>query len=274
MTAQNRSRAGFACSVALLFLGSVGCASTSTRSDRATVRDVVAKHGGLQFDARDPGSEPRHTATQETRRLLARPLSADDAVRIAFLENRDLRAQLADLGVARADLVRLTTLPNPEGHAAVRMSRDPNQDPQWDFGVAMNLTRLILVGKADSVGTNRLEAARMRTAGAALTLAYRVRLAYYALQAAQGKLALLRANVDAARASVETATELHRVGNLPALDLSQQEAAFAERAWNFRRRKPAWSAHEMLGILLGVPNGDDLDRRSEPVGPGRQRAFT
>src|SRR5262245_39005093 len=39
---------------------------------------------------------------EEVDRLLARPLSADDAVKVALFNNPDLQANFEDLGVARA----------------------------------------------------------------------------------------------------------------------------------------------------------------------------
>ena len=65
----------------------------------------VAWHGVESHPARD---------ADETKALLAGPLTADRAVRLAVLHNHDLQASFEELGIARARLVRAVALPNPE----------------------------------------------------------------------------------------------------------------------------------------------------------------
>ena len=57
--------------------------------------------------------EDAQTAAAEVRQLLARPLTADDAVQIALLNNRGLQAAYAELGIAEADVVQAGRLRQP-----------------------------------------------------------------------------------------------------------------------------------------------------------------
>src|SRR5262245_38419985 len=50
---------------------------------------------------------------QEIRALLRRPLTADRAVRIALLNNRDLQARFEEIGIAQANLIEAGLISNP-----------------------------------------------------------------------------------------------------------------------------------------------------------------
>ncbi len=63
--------------------------------------------------------ENRSAVARRTQELLSRPLSMDDAVQIALLNNRGLQASYSDLGIAEADLVQAGRLPNPASPSAV-----------------------------------------------------------------------------------------------------------------------------------------------------------
>ncbi|MCX7272920.1 MAG: hypothetical protein NTV19_06960 [Burkholderiales bacterium] len=66
----------------LVLLAASGCASLAPGSGFAPVEQIAGELAGL----------------------LARPLSADDAVQIALLNNRGLQAAFFDLDIAQADL--------------------------------------------------------------------------------------------------------------------------------------------------------------------------
>jgi hypothetical protein len=54
--------------------------------------------------------------------LLSRPLGAEEAVQIALLNNAGLQASFQELGLAEADLVQASRLPNP-GFSMLRARR-------------------------------------------------------------------------------------------------------------------------------------------------------
>jgi len=55
--------------------------------------------------------EDREAVAKRTQELLSKPLSMDDAVQIALLNNRGLQASYGELGVSEADLVQAGRLP-------------------------------------------------------------------------------------------------------------------------------------------------------------------
>ena len=106
-------------SLGFLFLS--GCASMALNAGFQDVR-ATSKSG---IRSRYFGTmEPNWTRKQQEklRSLLKGKLTADDAVQIALLNNRDLQAVYSDLGVAQADLVQAGLLSNPIFDAAVHVS--------------------------------------------------------------------------------------------------------------------------------------------------------
>ena len=88
---------------ALFFLS--GCTSVSLNGGFPEVGALVEERSGLKLYWNN-GTDLDKEAAAKLDSLLKRKLTVDDAVQIALLNNRDLQAVYADLGVAQADLVR------------------------------------------------------------------------------------------------------------------------------------------------------------------------
>ena len=58
-------------------------------------------------------AQERAKSDAQVAELLPQPLSAEDAVQIALLNNRALQAAFDELGISEADLVQAGRLPNP-----------------------------------------------------------------------------------------------------------------------------------------------------------------
>jgi outer membrane protein TolC len=206
-------------SILLVAVALGGCISTSVREDVQSVRELaqaiaIADVAGPVDDA----------APSDVREILAQPLDADAAVRIALVNNRELRARLRELGVARARVLQAGFLPNPlvEGEIS----------PERQTGVALrvewNVAGLLLAPlRADAAGAD-LDVARFETAGAVIEAGYQVRAAFYGLLAAEETLAVAQRQLDALAAARDASRALAEAGNLRALDVAAREAAFEE----------------------------------------------
>ena len=236
-------------------LGSAACASHSTRSDLSAVRELVKERSRLPLE---PAAAPERDADElnaDVQKLLAQPLTLDNAMRIALLNNRELRADLLGLGVARGQLVQANLFPNVEFDVAVRFPRHGgDHHPRvYDLGAALDLTDLILRGPRTDVAQAELDAARVRAAGAVLDLGYRVRLAYYDVQASAQQLELMRTAMQALGASFDTARELQRAGNVSELDVANEQSAYeSARVSVAEAEADSTDARERLNVLLGV----------------------
>ena len=100
----------------VLFLS--GCASAALDAGFDDVKTTVQERNGVAISWNNATELDRQAADQ-LGSLLNRPLTADDAVQIALLNNRDLQATYSDLGVAQADLVQAGLFSNPIFDAAV-----------------------------------------------------------------------------------------------------------------------------------------------------------
>jgi outer membrane protein, heavy metal efflux system len=108
-------RAGSLCALLLLLSG---CATLDQRAGFSDVSTAVEERSGKRV-VWNLGGELDAEAVQEVRRLLAGPLTADGAIQVALLNNRELQAMYAELGVAQADLVEAGLLANPVFDGAV-----------------------------------------------------------------------------------------------------------------------------------------------------------
>lgn len=197
------------------------CVSSSIRDDVRHVRELAAVE---QLPAvADQRVDP--VAAREAERLLGEPLDAEAAVRVALLENRELRARLREIGVARGELMQAGLLPNPRAELEFL----PERNSRIELRVEYDLTRAVLAPLAARAVAPALEAARTRAAAAVVSLAYRVREGFYRLQAAEQRLGVRQRELDALAARHEAARALVAAGNVAELDVATEEAAY-ERA--------------------------------------------
>jgi outer membrane protein, heavy metal efflux system len=251
MSTSMRTELRVACVLSLVSSLS-GCVTSSTQSDRAAVSDVLRERAYPKYT--DPRSHKDEDVERDVSALLEQELSLDNAVRVALMNNPQLRAELADLGIARGQLVQANLFPTVGFDFAVLFPRgDSNHPNSWDVGAGIDLTSLILRGPRTDVARAELEAARIRAAGAALDLAYRVRLAYYEVQAAEQQLELFRTAMQAFGASYDAARELRRVGNAIELDVATEQTAYeGARIAVAEAEADVIDARERLNIQLGL----------------------
>ncbi|HEU4582445.1 MAG TPA: TolC family protein [Polyangiaceae bacterium] len=264
-------------------LFALGCVAHDTASDRAAVRSLVREHSVPELAPAPsapltPGGTPAATPQaapvaagesdpqRELERLGTEPLTLDSAVRIALWNNRELRAQLLALGVARGQLVQASVLPNLDFEAELLLPTERSGNRKWSLGAGFSLSDLILRGGRKGVAEEELSSARIEAAGATLDLAYQVRLAYYDFQAASQELTLLRTAHDAYAASVEAAQALHDAGNVTDLDLSTQQSAEQGAQLQLEQAEAdAVDLRERLNVLLGLFGRDTGWRIQGPL---------
>jgi len=246
---------------ASLLLG--GCLSTSIAGDMADVRartnvPVLADVADLTVDA---------DSDDDARDLLAEPLDVDAAVRVALLNNRALRAQLRELGVARGRLIQARQVANPIFEAESL----PERNTAFELRVEYDLTSLVLAPLRAKAAAADLQAARLDVAGDVVQLGYEVRSAFYTLQGAEQRLAIAQRALDAFAASRDAAAALLEAGSISALDASSQIAAFEKaRVTVARLELEVADLRERLQRLLGL-HGQDTEwtiRGELPPVPG------
>lgn len=220
MATTRRSRSRARMYAVSMLLVTASCAPSlrshvSSVGSLAQVRELPAlREGKVDLETRG-----------DVRKLLAEPLDADQAVRIALLNNRELRAQLRELGIVAGQVTQAGLIANP----TFEIELLPERDSDIELRVEYDITSLIMAPLRRQAEQHDMEAARFEAAGSVIQLGYDVRTRFYALQASTQRLALARGSLDALAASRDTAAALLDAGNVAPLDASSQIAAF-ERA--------------------------------------------
>lgn len=226
-----------------------GCASFSPDGGFAAVEQTAKDRLGkdLVWSRSDADQD---TIDKRVAELLAKPLTVDDAVQLALLNNRGLQASFQDLGITEAEVVQAGRLPNP-GFSFGRFKR--GDEVEVERGLHVNLARLIVMPFIGQVEARRFEQTKGMVATSVLALAAETRKAYYNAVAAEETVRYMRQVKQAADASAELARRMEQVGNFNKLQRAREQGFYADAALNLARAEQAQrSTRERLTRLLGV----------------------
>lgn len=233
-----------------------GCAQLSPDGGFGQVEQTSHQRLG-QTPAWNRTPEQAQASSERVRQLLQDPsggalrlASADDAVQIALINNPDLQADFAALGVAEADLVQAGRLPNPGFSFARTHAGD---DIKIERSLSLGLMRLITLPAASRLEQRRFEQVRLSLAARVLAMAAQTRQAYYQAVAAQQGLQYQEQVADAAGAAHELAAQMTRLGNLSQLDGAREQFFYGQAQASLQQaRRQAAQHKETLARLLGL----------------------
>jgi len=234
---------------AILSLLLAGCASFSPDGGLAPLQQAAQERLGKDLHwARDAGEPAPITARVQA--LLAQPLSADAAVQIALLNNRGLQASFQQLGIAEAELVQASRLPNPRWSIG-RLRRGDEREIERSLG--FDLAHLITLPWRRPLEARRFAAVQQQVALTMFSLASDTRKAYYAAVAAQQSQRYLGDVKDAAQAGAELARRMAEAGNWSALQQAREQGFQAEATLNLARaQRVQLASRERLIRLMGL----------------------
>jgi len=234
--------------IALAALLLTGCAAFSPDGGLDTVSAITGERVGapVRLQQSDADTDATQAAVAQ---MLAVPLSAESAVRIALMNNRGLQASLAELGVAEADRVQAGRLRNP-GFSFSRLS---GADLEIDRGLIFDLAGLLTLPVRSGIEGRRFEQAKLQAASDALKLAADTRRAYFnAVAAAQTRQYMEQVKISA-EAGAELAQRMVRSGNFSQLDAAREQAFYADATTQLAHATQRVSAtREQLTRLLGL----------------------
>lgn len=245
---QAHQKAGFYFTLLVLV---AGCATVNQRAGFSEVGASVQER--IRMDVVwNRGTELDVQAAQKVRSLLEGKLTADGAVQVALLSNRDLQAIYSELGVAQADLVQAGLLKNPIFGSAIRfpLSGGP---AELTFSAAMDFLDIFYTPLRKRVAGARFEDAKLHVSGAVLDFAAQVQIAFYRHQANEQMLDMWQTIAQALSASLEAARRLHEAGNIKDLDLARERAQAEEAKVQLRFAETAVrESRERLNALMGL----------------------
>jgi cobalt-zinc-cadmium efflux system outer membrane protein len=213
------------------------------------VHTQASERLGITAQARPASPE----AANEVAQLLAAPLTADSATRIALLNSATFQAALEELGARAGELAQATTPENPEIDLELLYPREGDEAPHVELQVVQSLTSLLAIPWRRGIAKADLAAGRSRAVAAAVDLATEARIAFYHALAASQILSLQRAIAEAAGLSVDFATRLHEAGNITDLALAQEQALLEQARLDLADAELAVKeSRERLNATLGL----------------------
>ena len=242
---------------ALACLALAGCASFShdggfDEVERLTEERIGVSPTYLRTDEQNEASRERVAA------LLAEPLSAENAVRIALLNNRDLQASYAALGIAESDLVRAGRMANPS-FGFGRLSG--NGTVEIERAVMFDVLGLLTMPLTRRVEQSRFEQAQLRAAYDTVGIAARARKAFFEAVAAQQLVGYYGRVRQAAQASNELARRMVLAGNYSRLAQMREQSFYSDATVQLARAQhQAVATRERLVRALGL-SGEQLEFR-------------
>jgi outer membrane protein TolC len=240
---------------ALASFALVGCASFSQDGGFSAVEQLTQERLG-QTPTYQRTSEQADAAGARVAELLKQPLTADSAVEIALLNNKDLQAGYAELGIAESDLVRVGRLSNPlfsigrlSGGGAVEIDR----------AVLFDVLGLLTMPLARQVEQRRFEQAQLQAAYETVGTAGEARKAFFEAVTAQQLVGYFGQVKEAADASNELAKRMAAAGNFNKLSQMREQAFYADATMQLARaRHQAIAVRERLTRVLAL-SGEQLE---------------
>ena len=195
-------------------------------------------------------SEEKAKIDRQVAQLLLQPLSVDDAVQIALLNNGALQASCQQLGISEADLVQSGRLPNPRftmRHASAAGEYDIEET------LSLNVLALLTIPYAHEIEKHRFAEAQGAAVVSIVGLADRTREAYLTALAAGESARYLDQVKSAAEAGAELARRMRAAGNWNRLDEARERGFYLDAVSGSARAQLAQRiARENLSELLGV----------------------
>jgi outer membrane protein TolC len=226
---------------AVCLLVAVSACTPSMHELRSPVDADLARRLG-------PGLDPR--AKVDLDQLLAAPLDAHAAIKIAIANSARLAAVFDELGIAGGGLGAALGLGPTEIHGAIRWG---GEHREYELDVVQNVLGLIIGARRRAAGHAEVDAARAMATAETLRLAARVEIAWTDLVAAQQAVELRRTAFEAADAAATLRERMHSAGNTS--DLAQardRDAREQARIDVARAEAMIETRREALNALLGL----------------------
>ncbi len=247
--------------IAALLLALAGCASFTPDGGFSSIEQATKERIGKDLKwARGTTNTNSNTGqdaiTERVRDLLKNPLSADDAVQIALLNNRGLQASFYDLGISEADLVEAGRLSNP--HFSLRRA-NAGDEYTIEQTLTINLLSWLTIPLKTEMEKRRFEQTQRMVSMEVLRLAAETRKAYILAVSAEENVRYMNKVKTVAESSAELARRMASVGNFNKLSQAREQGFYADAALNHARAtQNQVGARERLIRLLGL-SGEDIN---------------
>jgi len=243
-------RCAFLLFISLAALGIGGCAGFSKDGGFDAVADAARLR--LASDIEWPRtSQERAKADAQVATLLGHPLTAEDAVQIALLNNRMLQGAFEELGISEADLVQAGRLPNPRfdlRHASAAGQYDVEET------LSFNVLSLLTIPYARGIERQRFAQTQRVTVLRVARLARDTREAYYAAVAARESSDYQLKVRAAAETGATLAQRMVTAGNWNRSEQAREQNIYIDAVQGLTHARLAEeAAREQLIAAMGLP---------------------
>jgi cobalt-zinc-cadmium efflux system outer membrane protein len=240
-----------------------GCASVDPQTAFQSVQNDVSTQTGQRVVWNQGGADDQK-AEAAVREILSQRLSANNAVRIALLNNPDLQASFEEMGVSQADLVQAGLLHNPTLMASWRFPDRPPSITDTEYSIAADFLDLVMLPMRLKVARANLEQTELRIDHEVLELMTQVKTAFYMYQADGQLEARLHLIVQTNQAAMDLAKAQQQAGNSTDLESASREAQFTSAyIYLANAQKGKLAAREKLNRLMGLLDAD-IDWKAAP----------
>jgi cobalt-zinc-cadmium efflux system outer membrane protein len=252
---------------AILF--SSACVSIPHDDGVNDIREGVSSRTGQTVEW---SAAPSTADDARIRELLRGELTADNAVTVAMVNNPRLQATLAELGIARADLLQASVVRNPLFEAEIRFPSDPFRP--FELRLAQTLIDFIQLHRRRALGRAAFDAAKLRVTSDVVRFAADVRADHADLLAASQRVTQSRRTLEASTTAVELAQRQHDAQTITDLDLENQQAAYEHAKLDTVRDEQALLlARETMLRAMGIRDSSidwQLPREFPPLPPSER----
>ena len=230
-----------------------GCASTGIDKNFSSVRQLSRERLGsdVKWLTTD---DARRQARIDVNAMLAKPLGADDAVRIALAFSPSLQAMLYESAASSASAAQSARLPNPV-FAFERLLRNEGgvRDLELTRTLSFSVLDLLLMPSRLRLADYQQQASRLTLASNVVQAATETRQAWVSAVAAQQSLQYFQQVKATADASAELARRMQAVGNYSKLERAREQVFAADAVAQLARAMQATrSNREALVRALGL----------------------
>lgn len=228
-----------------------GCAGVEPRGAFDDVRTTVGERSGLAAEWSRTADEASESE-QVVATLLAAPLTVDDAVHIALLNNPSLQATFEGIGISQANLAQAARIANPEFSARVRSSNE-RSGRSTEFSLVQDIFDFFMQPLRKGVAAAELEHTKLHVAEEVFALAAEVKEAFFTLQARRQRVTHLNSVLELTQTAADFARKQHEAGTINDLELEQRTVIHRESKVEWARAAADVRAdRERLNRLLGL----------------------
>ncbi|CAN7232794.1 TolC family protein [Variovorax sp. LjRoot178] len=236
-------------SIALAAAFLAGCASVGIDDALKETNSSASQFTGGKLEL-SRTREQREARTAFSEELLGKPLSQDDAVRLALANSPAVQALIAQSWADIAAANQTSRLTNPVfSFERMRLGDELEIGRLLSFG----LVDLILLPQRLSISRGQAAQAQVQLSGTVVDQVTQVRQAWVRAVAAQQSLQYAEQVKESAEASAELARRMQLVGNFSKLQRARQQVFYADATTQLASvQHAATAAREELVRALGL----------------------